>query len=175
MHWYVIQAYSGYEAQVVRTLREYIAQHGMEEKFGDILVPTEEVVEVRDGKRRKSERKFFPGYVLMQVDMDEEVWHLVNSVPRVIGFVGGKSDRPSPITQKEADRILDRIAQAEEGPRLKVLYEVGEEVRITDGAFNDFNGIVEEVDSEKARLVVSVMIFGRATPVDLEFSQVEKI
>lgn len=175
MHWYVIQAYSGYEAQVVRTLREYIAQHGMEEKFGDILVPTEEVVEVRDGKRRKSERKFFPGYVLMQVDMDEEVWHLVNSVPRVIGFVGGKSDRPSPITPKEADRILDRIAQAEEGPRLKVLYEVGEEVRITDGAFNDFNGIVEEVDSEKARLVVSVMIFGRATPVDLEFSQVEKI
>ena len=175
MHWYVIQAYSGYEAQVVRTLREYIAQHGMEEKFGDILVPTEEVVEVRDGKRRKSERKFFPGYVLMQVDMDEEVWHLVNSVPRVIGFVGGKSDRPSPITQKEADRILDRIAQAEEGSRLKVLYEVGEEVRITDGAFNDFNGIVEEVDSEKARLVVSVMIFGRATPVDLEFSQVEKI
>lgn len=175
MHWYVIQAYSGYEAQVVRTLREYIAQHGMEEKFGDILVPTEEVVEVRDGKRRKSERKFFPGYVLMQVDMDEEVWHLVNSVPRVIGFVGGKSDRPSPITQKEADRILDRIAQAEEGPRLKVLYEVGEEVCITDGAFNDFNGIVEEVDSEKARLVVSVMIFGRATPVDLEFSQVEKI
>ena len=175
MRWYVIQAYSGYEAQVVRTLLEYIAQHQMEAKFGDILVPTEEVVEVKDGKRRRSERKFFPGYVLIQAEMDEEVWHLVNSVPRVIGFVGGKSDQPRPITQKEADQILNRIAEAEEGPRLKVLYEVGEEVRIVDGAFKEFNGVVEEIDTEKARLVVSVMIFGRATPVELEFSQVERV
>ncbi len=175
MHWYVIQAYSGYEGQVVRALHEYIAREGFESKFGEILVPTEEVVEVKDGKRRKSERKFFPGYVLIQADMDEEVWHLVNSVPRVIGFVGGKSDRPSPISEREANSILNRIAQAEEGPRLKVLYEVGEEVRVIDGPFNEFNGSVTEVDSEKGRIKVSVMIFGRATPVDLEFSQVEKI
>ncbi|UNM96240.1 transcription termination/antitermination protein NusG [Ignatzschineria rhizosphaerae] len=175
MHWYVIQAYSGYEGQVVRALHEYIAREGFESKFGEILVPTEEVVEVKDGKRRKSERKFFPGYVLIQADMDEEVWHLVNSVPRVIGFVGGKSDRPSPISEKEANAILNRIAQAEEGPRLKVLYEIGEEVRVIDGPFNEFNGSVTEVDSEKGRIKVSVMIFGRATPVDLEFSQVEKI
>ncbi len=175
MHWYVIQAYSGYEGQVVRALREYIAREGFESKFGEILVPTEEVVEVKDGKRRKSERKFFPGYVLIQADMTEEVWHLVNSVPRVIGFVGGKSDRPSPISEKEAQAILNRIAQAEEGPRLKVLYEIGEEVRVIDGPFNEFNGTVTEVDAEKGRLKVSVMIFGRATPVDLEFSQVEKV
>ena len=171
MHWYVIQAYSGYEGQVVRALHEYIAREGLESKFGEILVPTEEVVEVKDGKRRKSERKFFPGYVLVQADMDEEVWHLVNSVPRVIGFVGGKSDRPSPISEREANQILNRIAQAEEGPRLKVLYEVGEEVRVIDGPFNEFT----EVDSDKGRIKVSVMIFGRATPVDLEFSQVEKL
>lgn len=175
MHWYVIQAYSGYEGQVVRALHEYIAREGLESKFGEILVPTEEVVEVKDGKRRKSERKFFPGYVLVQADMDEEVWHLVNSVPRVIGFVGGKSDRPSPISEREANQILNRIAQAEEGPRLKVLYEVGEEVRVIDGPFNEFNGTVTEVDSDKGRIKVSVMIFGRATPVDLEFSQVEKL
>ncbi|GGZ86151.1 transcription termination/antitermination protein NusG [Ignatzschineria indica] len=175
MHWYVIQAYSGYEGQVVRALHEYIAREGLESKFGEILVPTEEVVEVKDGKRRKSERKFFPGYVLVQADMDEEVWHLVNSVPRVIGFVGGKSDRPSPISEREANQILNRIAQAEEGPRLKVLYEIGEEVRVIDGPFNEFNGTVTEVDSEKGRIKVSVMIFGRATPVDLEFSQVEKL
>ncbi len=175
MQWYVIQAYSGYEAHVVRTLHEYIAREGFESRFGEILVPTEEVVEVKDGKRRKSERKFFPGYVLIQADMDEDVWHLVNSVPRVIGFVGGRSDRPSPISQKEADLILNRIAEAEEGPRLKVLYEVGEEVRVIDGPFNEFNGTVSDVDAEKGRLKVSVMIFGRATPVDLEFSQVEKV
>ena len=175
MHWYVIQAYSGYEGQVVRALHEYIAREGLESKFGEILVPTEEVVEVKDGKRRKSERKFFPGYVLVQAEMDEEVWHLVNSVPRVIGFVGGKSDRPSPISEREANQILNRIAQAEEGPRLKVLYEVGEEVRVIDGPFNEFNGTVTEVDSDKGRIKVSVMIFGRATPVDLEFSQVEKL
>lgn len=175
MHWYVIQAYSGYEGQVVRALHEYIAREGLESKFGEILVPTEEVVEVKDGKRRKSERKFFPGYVLVQAEMDEEVWHLVNSVPRVIGFVGGKSDRPSPISEREANQILNRIAQAEEGPRLKVLYEIGEEVRVIDGPFNEFNGTVTEVDSEKGRIKVSVMIFGRATPVDLEFSQVEKL
>ncbi|MHC5225493.1 transcription termination/antitermination protein NusG [Ignatzschineria sp. LJL83] len=175
MHWYVIQAYSGYEGQVVRALHEYIAREGLESKFGELLVPTEEVVEVKDGKRRKSERKFFPGYVLIQADMDEEVWHLVNSVPRVIGFVGGKSDRPSPISEREANAILNRVAQAEEGPRLKVLYEIGEEVRVIDGPFNEFNGSVTEIDSEKGRLKVSVMIFGRATPVDLEFSQVEKM
>lgn len=174
MRWYVVQAYSGYEIQVMKALKEYIVREGLEEKFGEILVPTEEVMEVRDGKRRKSERKFFPGYVLVQMEMDETAWHLVKNVPRVIGFIGGTGDKPMPISDKEASHILNRVAEAEEGPRLKVLYEVGESVRVIDGPFNDFNGVVEEVLADKGKLIVSVMIFGRATPVELEFFQVEK-
>ncbi|ELV08360.1 transcription termination/antitermination protein NusG [Wohlfahrtiimonas chitiniclastica] len=174
MRWYVIQAYSGYENQVMKALKEYVARAGLDEFFGEIIVPSEEVVDVRDGKKRKSERKFFPGYVLVQMDMNDDTWHLVKNTPKVIGFIGGTGDRPMPITEKEASHILNRMAEAEEGPKLKVLFEVGESVRVTDGPFAEFNGVVEEVLADKGRLIVSVMIFGRATPVELEFFQVEK-
>ena len=147
----------------------------MEEFFGDVLVPTEEVVEMRAGQRRKSERKFFPGYVLVQMIMNDESWHLVRSIPRVMGFIGGTSDRPAPITDKEADAILNRLEKASESPRPKTMFEAGEVVRVNDGPFADFNGTVEEVDYEKSRIKVSVSIFGRATPVELEFGQVEKL
>lgn len=173
-HWYVVHAFSGFEAQVKRSLEERIDRAGKQEFFGEILVPTEEVVEMRGGQQRKSERKFFPGYVLVQMEMDDETWHLVKSVPRVMGFIGGREDKPAPISQKEADAILQRIHDGTEKPRPKVLFEPGEVVRVTDGPFNDFNGVVEEVDYEKSRLKVSVLIFGRSTPVDLEFGQVEK-
>ncbi|MDX2320846.1 MAG: transcription termination/antitermination protein NusG, partial [Moritella sp.] len=146
----------------------------MEEHFGEILVPTEEVVEMRAGQRRKSERKFFPGYVLVQMVMNDESWHLVSSLPRVLGFIGGTKERPAPITQAEADRILNRLEDAADKPRPKTLFEVGEVVRVSDGPFADFNGVVEEVDYEKSRLKVSVLIFGRSTPVELDFGQVEK-
>ncbi|HCO44488.1 MAG TPA: transcription termination/antitermination protein NusG [Gammaproteobacteria bacterium] len=174
MRWYVVHAYSGYEKTVQRTLKERVARAGLEAKFGDILVPTEEVVEMRDGQKRSSERKFFPGYVLVQMEMDEETWHLVRSVPRVLGFIGGSGDKPAPITEREADEILSRVREGQDKPRPKVLFEVGEMVRVTDGPFNDFNGVVEQVNYEKSRLNVSVMIFGRSTPVELDFSQVEK-
>lgn len=172
--WYVVQAFSGYEARVANSLREHIKMHGMEDKFGDVLVPTEEVVEMRAGQRRKSERKFFPGYVLVEMIMDEDSWHLVKSIPRVLGFIGGKQDRPTPITQKEADTILNRLQESVDKPRPKTMFEPGEMVRVNDGPFADFNGTVESVDYEKSRLTVSVSIFGRATPVELEFIQVEK-
>ncbi len=173
--WYVVHAYSGFEQQVARSLKERITNAGMEDHFGEVLVPTEEVVEMRpDGKQRKSDRKFFPGYVLVQMEMDEGSWHLVKDTPRVMGFIGGTSDRPAPITEKEADRILDRVREGVEKPRPKVLFEVGEVVRVTDGPFADFNGVVEEVNYDKSRLRVSVSIFGRSTPVELEFGQVEK-
>jgi transcriptional antiterminator NusG len=174
LRWYVVHAYSGFENQVKRALEERVARSGMQEKFGEILVPTEEVVEMREGQKPKSDRKFFPGYVLVQMDMNDETWHLVKDVPRVMGFIGGTSDRPAPITEREAQAILDRVQEGVEKPRPKVLYEPGEVVRITDGPFNDFNGVVEEVDYEKSRLRVAVLIFGRSTPVDLEFGQVEK-
>jgi transcriptional antiterminator NusG len=170
----VIHAFSGFESHVKRSLEERIARAGMQESFGDILVPTEEVVEVRGGQQRKSERKFFPGYVLVQMDMTDEAWHLVKDVPKVMGFIGGTGDRPAPITDKEADAILQRMQEGVEKPRPKVLFEPGEVVRVIDGPFNDFNGVVEEVDYDKSRLKVSVLIFGRSTPVDLEFGQVEK-
>ncbi|CAM2818350.1 MULTISPECIES: transcription termination/antitermination protein NusG [Vibrio] len=173
--WYVVQAFSGFEGRVAQSLREHIKMHGMEELFGEVLVPTEEVVEMRAGQRRKSERKFFPGYVLVQMIMNDESWHLVRSVPRVMGFIGGTSDRPAPITDKEADAILNRLEKASESPRPRTMYEAGEVVRVTDGPFADFNGTVEEVDYEKSRMKVSVSIFGRATPVELEFGQVEKL
>ncbi|RMH17367.1 MAG: transcription termination/antitermination protein NusG [Gammaproteobacteria bacterium] len=174
MHWYVVQAYSGFEKQVARSLKERVAIQGMEDKFGEILVPTEDVVEMRGGQKRKSERKFFPGYVLVQMEMDEEAWHLVRNVPKVLGFIGGTSEHPTPISDREAEAILERIQEGVEKPRPKTLYEPGEVVRVVDGPFNDFSGTVEEVDYERNRLRVSVMIFGRSTPVDLEFSQVEK-
>ena len=172
--WYVVHAYSGFEAKVKESLEEHIALANMQDQFGDILIPTEEVVEVRDGAKRRSERKFFPGYVLVQMDMTDETWHLVKDVPKVMGFIGGTGDRPAPITDKEADAILQRMQDGVDKPRPKVLFEPGEVVRVTDGPFNDFNGVVEEVDYDKSRLKVSVLIFGRSTPVDLEFGQVEK-
>lgn len=173
-NWYVVQAFSGYEARVQRTLKEHAERAGLLEHFGEILVPTEEVVEIRGGQKRKSERKFFPGYVLVQMELNDETWHLVKSVPRVLGFIGGTADRPAPITAKEADSILQRVQDGADKPRPKVLFDVGEVVRVTDGPFNDFNGVVEEVNFEKNKLLVAVQIFGRSTPVELEFSQVEK-
>ena len=172
--WYVLQAFSGFEGRVATTLREYIKLHEMEDQFGEVLVPTEEVVESVAGKRRKSERKFFPGYVLVQMEMNDDTWHLVRSVPRVLGFIGGTADKPLPISQREADRILNRVQENAEKPRHRKEFQPGEDVRVTEGPFADFNGTVEEIDYEKGRLKVSVSIFGRATPVELEFGQVEK-
>ena len=174
LHWYVIHAYSNFEHQVKKSLEERIKRYGLEDKFGEILVPTEEVVEMREGQKRKSERKFFPGYVLVQMELDEETWHLVKEVPKVLGFIGGTSDRPAPISDREAESILQRVKEGVEKPRPKVLFEPGEVVRVIDGPFNDFNGVVEEVNYDKSKLRVSVSIFGLSTPVELEFSQVEK-
>jgi len=174
MRWYVVHAYSGFENRVKQSLIERVARSGLEDRFGEILVPTEEVVEMREGQKRRSERKFFPGYVLVQMDMDDDTWHMVKDVPKVLGFIGGTSDRPAPITDREADAILQRVQEGAEKPRPKVLFEPGEVVRVTDGPFNDFNGVVEEVNYEKSKLRVAVMIFGRSTPVDLDFGQVEK-
>lgn len=174
LRWYVVHAYSGYEQRVMRTLQDRIKRSGMEDKFGEILVPTEEVVEMRDGKKRKSDRKFFPGYVLVQMEMNDDTWHLVKESPRVLGFIGGTSDRPAPISDAEANMILQRVEAGADKPRPKVLFEPGEVVRVIDGPFTDFNGVVEEVNYEKNRLRVSVLIFGRSTPVELEFTQVEK-
>ena len=174
MRWFVVQAFSGFEGTVKRSLEERVVRAGLEEKFGDILVPTEEVVEIRNGQKRRSERKFFPGYVLVRMEMEDETWHLVKDVPKVLGFIGGTADRPAPISDKEADSILQRVQDGVEKPRPKVLFDVGEVVRVTDGPFNDFNGVVEEVNFEKNRLLVAVQIFGRSTPVELDFSQVEK-
>ncbi len=172
--WYVLHAYSGFENYVVRALTERIQLNGVEDRFGEIIVPTEEVIEMRGGQKRKSERKFFPGYVLVQMEMDDNTWHLVRSVPRVLGFIGGTAERPAPITDKEAMSILQRVEDSEHKPKPKVLFEPGEVVRVIDGPFADFNGVVEDVNYEKSRLSVSVSIFGRSTPVELEFSQVEK-
>ena len=181
--WFVVQAYSGFENQVARNLKERIVRAGMDDRFGDVLVPTEEVIEMRGGQKRKSERKFFPGYVLVQIQthdeggiprIDSESWHLVKETARVMGFIGGTADRPLPIRDDEADAILQRVQDGVEKPKPKVLFEPGQMVRVTDGPFNDFNGVVEEVNYEKSRLRVAVLIFGRTTPVELEFGQVEK-
>ena len=174
LRWYVVHAYSGFENHVMKALRERIRRSGFESKFGEILVPTEEVVEMRDGKKRKSERKFFPGYVLVQMEMDNDSWHLVKESPKVLGFIGGTPDKPAPISDAEANAILQRVEDGADKPRPKVLFEPGEVVRVVDGPFTDFNGVVEEVNYEKSRLRVSVLIFGRSTPVELEFTQVEK-
>ncbi|ABA58794.1 transcription termination/antitermination protein NusG [Nitrosococcus oceani] len=172
--WYVVQAFSGFEQQVKRSIEERVRRYGLQESFGDILVPTEEVVEMREGQKRKSERKFFPGYVLVQMEMGDETWHLVKDVPRVLGFIGGTSDKPAAITEAEAEEILERIREGAEQPRPKVLFEPGEMVRVIEGPFTDFNGVVEEVNYEKNKLRVAVLIFGRSTPVELDFGQVEK-
>jgi|TARA_R110000850_G_scaffold211665_1_gene337480 transcriptional antiterminator NusG len=169
-----VHAFSGYEKHVMRSLQERIKLAGMEDLFGEILVPTEEVVEMRNGQKRKSERKFFPGYVLVQMEMNEGSWHLVKDTTRVLGFIGGTADKPAPITDKEADIILRRVAEGTDKPKPKTLFEPGEVVRVTDGPFADFNGVVEEVNYEKSRVQVAVLIFGRPTPVELEFGQVEK-
>ncbi len=174
LSWYVVHSYSGYENQVKRSLEDRIVRGRMESKFGKILVPTEEVVEMKDGQKRKSDRKFFPGYVLVEMAMDDDSWHLVKDCPKVMGFIGGTSDRPTPISEREVNVILDRINDGAAKPRPKVLFEVGEVVRVIDGPFADFNGVVEEVNYEKSRLRVAVTIFGRSTPVELEFGQVSK-
>jgi len=172
--WYVVHAYSGFEKQVKRSLEDRIQRANMQEHFGQVLVPTEEVVEMKGGQKRRSERKFYPGYVLVEMEMTDETWHLVKDVPKVMGFIGGTADKPAPISKKEADEILNRVQEGAEKPRPKVLFEPGEMVRVIDGPFNDFNGVVEEVDYDKSRLKVAVLIFGRSTPVELEFHQVEK-
>lgn len=172
--WYVVHAYSGYEKKVMLALQERINLSGMEDLFEEILVPTEEVLEMRGGQKRKSERKFFPGYVLVHMELNDATWHLVKDTPRVMGFIGGTAERPAPITDAEADKILQRMEDSEDTPTHKIIYEPGELVRITDGPFNDFTGSVEEVNYDKSRLRVAVLIFGRSTPVELEFGQVEK-
>lgn len=174
LRWYVVHAYSNYENQVKRALEERIVREGLEVFFGKILVPTEEVVEMRLGQKRKSERKFFPGYVLVQMELSDETWHMVRDIPRVLGFIGGTGDRPAPISDREADEILSRVEEGVNKPKPKVLFEVGEVVRVIDGPFEDFTGVVEEVNYEKSKLRVSVMIFGRSTPIELNFGQVEK-
>jgi len=176
MRWYVVQAYSGFEKSVQRSLIEHIGRARDELKacFGRVLVPTEEVVEMRGGRKLKSDHKLLPGYVLVEMEMTDETWHLVKAVPKVTGFIGGTQERPVPISEKEATNILQRVLEGSEKPRPKILFEVGEVVRVIDGPFADFNGVVEEVNYEKSRLRVAVSIFGRSTPVELEFGQVEK-
>lgn len=172
--WYVVHAYSGYEKQVMRALQERIQLSTFPDKFGEVIVPAEEVVEMRAGKKRRSERKFFPGYVLVEMELDDDTWHLVKETPRVMGFIGGKADQPAPISEAEANAILQRVQAGSEAAQPKTVFEPGEMVRVIDGPFNDFNGVVEEVNYEKNRLQVAVMIFGRSTPVELDFGQVEK-
>ena len=174
MRWYVVHAYSGMEKAVERNIVERITRAGMESKFGRLLVPTEEVVEIKNGQKRTTERKFFPGYVLVEMVMDDDTWHLVKNTSKVTGFVGGARNRPSPISQEEVQKIIGQMQEGSDKPRHKVEFEVGEYIRVKEGPFTDFNGTVEEVNYERNKLRVSVTIFGRATPVELEFSQVEK-
>lgn len=174
MHWYAVQVLSGYENRVVDMLKQRIAENHLEQYFGDILVPTEEVVEMRSGQKRRSQRKFFPGYVLINMEMNDDTWYLVKSIPSVRRFIGGSRERPSAISRQEADEVLQRIQEGVGKPKPKVRFEAGEVVRVVEGPFSDFNGVVEEVNYEKSRLRVAVLIFGRSTPVDLEFSQVKK-
>ena len=172
--WYVVHAYSGYEKQVMRAIKERIDLSEVADKFGEVIVPAEEVVEMRGGKKRRSERKFFPGYVLVEMDLDDDTWHLIKDTPRVTGFIGGKADKPAPISNHDAEKIMQRIQVGSEQATPKTVFEPGELVRVIDGPFNDFNGVVEEVNYEKNKLHVAVTIFGRSTPVELDFGQVEK-
>lgn len=172
--WYVVHAYSGFEKSVHRALVERIARSEMQDKFGQILVPVEEVIEMKGGQKNISERKFFPGYVLVEMEMTDETWHLVKNTPKVTGFVGGSAMKPTPISQKEVDSIIQQVKEGVEKPRPKILFEVGEAVRVKEGPFTDFHGSVEDVNYDKSKLRVSVTIFGRATPVELDFGQVEK-
>lgn len=175
MRWYVVHAYSGMEKSVQRALTERIERAGMQDKFGQILVPSEEVVEVKNGQKTVSERRLFPGYVFVEMEMTDDTWHLVKNTSKVTGFIGGKSNKPTPIAPHEVAKIMQQVQEGVEKPRPKVLYEIGEVIRIKDGPFTDFNGNVEEVNYEKSKVRVTVTIFGRATPVDLEFGQVEKV
>lgn len=172
--WYVVHTYSQFEKSVQRALQERIARAGMEDQFGQILVPVEEVVELKSGQKSISERKFFPGYVLVEMDMNDESWHLVKNTPKVTGFLGGSAMKPTPISQREVDNIMEQMQAGVEKPRPKVLFEVGESVRVKEGPFTDFHGTVEDVNYDKNKLRVAVTIFGRSTPVELEFGQVEK-
>jgi transcriptional antiterminator NusG len=172
--WYVVHVYSGFEKSVLRALTERIRRSDIADQFGQILVPVEEVVEMKSGAKAISERKFFPGYVLVEMEMTDDSWHLIKSTPKVTGFVGGTANKPTPITQKEVDAILRQVQEGVEKPRPKVLFETGEAVRVKEGPFTDFHGNVEDVNYEKSKLRVSVTIFGRSTPVELDFSQVEK-
>ncbi len=174
-HWYVLHVYSGFEKKVAASIKEQTRQHGVESLIQEVLVPIDSVVEVRKGNKKvNAERKFFPGYVLVKMDMTDETWHLVKNTPKVTGFLGGRG-RPSPITEKEAERLLHQIKEGIERPKPSVTFEIGEQVKVSDGPFTSFNGLVEDVDEEKGRLKVSVSIFGRPTPVELEYSQVEKL
>jgi transcription termination/antitermination protein NusG len=172
--WYVIHVYSGFEKKVATAIREQAEQKGLGERFEEILVPTEEIVEVKRGAKVNSERKFFPGYVLIKMDLDDETWHLVKNTAKVTGFLGGRG-RPSPISDAEAARIMRQVQEGIERPKPSITFEIGEQVRVSDGPFTSFNGVVEEVDEEKSRIKVAVSIFGRATPVELEYTQVEKV
>jgi transcriptional antiterminator NusG len=174
MRWYVLHVYSGFEKKVAAAIREQAEQKGLSDQFEEILVPTEEVVEVRRGAKVNSERKFFPGYVLIKMEMDDTTWHLVRNPATLTGFLGGRG-RPSPITEAEAARIMHQVQEGIERPKPSITFEIGEQVRVCDGPFTSFNGTVEEVDEEKARVKVAVSIFGRATPVELEYAQVEKV
>ena len=173
--WYVVHAYSGFEKSVQKALKERIEREGMQDLFGQVLVPVEEVVDIKNGRRSISERKFFPGYVLVEMEVTDDTWHLVKSTPKVTGFVGGTANRPAPISVKEVEAIMQQMQEGVEKPKPKVLFEVGEKVRVNDGPFTDFNGSVDEVNYERNKLRVSVQIFGRDTPVELDFSQVEKL